>query len=85
MARQKREDAAPAYQREALIPEALEYAYERETLIFEVTLKRIDDAMRDRFPPPDDEEHPATWAHVGDLQHINSLLQQIREQLEGRN
>jgi hypothetical protein len=66
-------------------PHPLEFAYERETLIFQMTLKRIDDAMRDRFPPPGDEAHPATWAHVGDLQHINGLLGQIRDQLEGKN
>jgi hypothetical protein len=65
--------------------QTLEYAYERETLIFQMTLKRIDDAMKDRMPPPADEEHPATWAHFGELQHVNHLLGQIRDLLEGTN
>lgn len=65
--------------------QTLEYAYERETLIFQMTLKQIDIAMHDRLPPPADEEHPVTWAHVCDLQHVNHLLGQIRDLLEGTN
>jgi len=45
------------------------------------------DAIYDRLqdmPAPGNDDHPVNWGHVGDLNHVNDLLQQISDFLDGR-
>jgi hypothetical protein len=36
------------------------------------------------MPAPGNDDRPIHWGHVGDLNHVNALLQQIADFLDGR-
>lgn len=45
------------------------------------------DAIYDRLqdlPAPGNDDRPIHWGHVGDLNHVNALLQQIADFLDRR-
>jgi hypothetical protein len=39
-------------------------------------LKRIGDLLQDQ-PAPGNDDHPIHWGHVGNIEHVNTLLQEV--------
>ena len=55
---------------------AAEAAYENSHRVAQDLLDRIRDLLQD-LPAPGNDDHPIHWGHVGDINHVNSLLLQV--------
>ena len=54
----------------------------RPCMIAKGLLERIEELLFD-LPAPGDDEHPINWAHVGDVNEVNSRLSAVVAFLEG--
>jgi hypothetical protein len=53
-----------------------EAAYENSHLVARDLLDRIADLLQD-MPAPGNDDHPIHWGHVGDINHVNTLLLEV--------
>lgn len=59
-----------------------EAAYENAHLVARDLLARIAELLQD-LPAPGQDDHPIHWAHVGDLNHVNTRLSEVITFLTG--
>jgi hypothetical protein len=53
-----------------------EAAYIAEHQKAQNLLERIGDLLQDQ-PAPGDDDYPINWGHVGNIEHVNTLLQEV--------
>ena len=53
-----------------------EAAYENAHLVAQDLVARIDELLFD-MPAPGNDAHPIHWGHVGDINHVNTLLLEV--------
>ena len=53
-----------------------EAAYENAHLVAQDLVARIGELLFD-MPAPGNDAHPIHWGHVGDINHVNTLLLEV--------
>jgi len=53
-----------------------EAAYENAHLVARDLVDRIGELLMD-MPAPGNDAHPIHWGHVGDINHVNTLLLEV--------
>ena len=53
-----------------------EAAYENAHLVAQDLVARIGELLFD-MPAPGNDDHPIHWGHVGDINHVNTLLLEV--------